>query len=54
MKLGLQIVQFDWPGSPENSGTALREIGKTADSAGFDSLWVMDHFFQMDMPQMGL
>jgi F420-dependent oxidoreductase-like protein len=54
MKLGLQIVRFDWPGSPENIGAVLREIGKTADSAGFDSLWVMDHFFQMDMPQMGL
>ena len=27
---------------------------ETADAAGFDSLWVMDHFFQMDMPDMGL
>ena len=54
MKLGLQIVQFNWSGSPENIGPSLVEIGRTADSAGFDSLWVMDHFFQMDMPQMGL
>ena len=54
MKIGLQIVRFDWPGSPANIGPKLAEIGKTADSAGFDSIWVMDHFFQMDMPDMGL
>lgn len=50
MKLGLQVVRFDWPGSPENIGPKLAEIGQAADAAGFDSLWVMDHFFQMDMP----
>ncbi|WP_420630453.1 LLM class F420-dependent oxidoreductase [Candidatus Leptofilum sp.] len=54
MKFGLQIVQFNWPGSPANIGSKLAEIGKTAESAGFDSIWVMDHFFQMDMPDMGL
>jgi F420-dependent oxidoreductase-like protein len=54
MKFGLQIVQFNWPGSPANVGPQLAEIGKTAEAAGFDSLWVMDHFFQMDMAQMGL
>lgn len=54
MKLGLQIMRFDWPGSPENIGQTLAAIGKTADAAGFDSLWVMDHFFQMDAPQMGV
>ena len=54
MKIGLQVVRFDWPGSPANIGAKLAEIGKTADSAGFDSIWVMDHFFQMDMPDMGL
>ncbi|MCP4361826.1 MAG: LLM class F420-dependent oxidoreductase [Chloroflexi bacterium] len=54
MKIGLQIVRFDWPGSPSNIGSKLMEIGKTADSAGFDSIWVMDHFFQMDVPDMGL
>ena len=54
MKIGLQIVRFDWPGSPANMGSKLMEIGKTADAAGFDSIWAMDHFFQMDMPDMGL
>jgi F420-dependent oxidoreductase-like protein len=54
MKIGLQVVSFNWPGSPENTGQRLAEIGHAADEAGFDSLWVMDHFFQMDMPHMGL
>ena len=30
MKLGLQFVQFNWPGSPENTGPKLAEIAKTA------------------------
>jgi len=47
MKIGLQIPCFDWPGSPRNIGPKLVEIAKTADSAGFSSLWIMDHFFQV-------
>jgi F420-dependent oxidoreductase-like protein len=54
MKLGLQVAEFNWPGTPGNTGARLAEIGRAADDAGFASLWVMDHFFQMDMPQMGL
>ena len=54
MKIGLQIVRFNWPGSPDNIGKKLAEIGKTADEVGFDSIWVMDHFFQIDMAQFGL
>ena len=47
MKIGLQIPRFDWPESPQNIGPKLIEIAKAADSAGFSSLWVMDHFFQI-------
>lgn len=47
MKIGLQITRFNWPGSPENIGPTLAQIAQTADEA-FDSLWVMDHFFQID------
>ena len=54
MKLGLQVAEFNWPGSPANTGAKLVEIAQAADASGFASLWVMDHFFQMDMPQMGL
>src|SRR5512143_4319351 len=47
MKIGLQIPNFTWPGSPANLCSKLAEIARTADEAGFASLWVMDHFFQI-------
>src|SRR5512136_1618061 len=47
MRIGLQIYYFEWPGSPQNIGAKLAEIAQTADSLGFSSLWVMDHFFQL-------
>ena len=47
MKLGLQIPSFTWPGGPEAIGPTLAAIARTADDVGFDSIWVMDHFFQI-------
>ncbi len=47
MRVGLQVMSFNWPGSPANIGAKLGEIARAADDAGFSSLWVMDHFFQM-------
>jgi F420-dependent oxidoreductase-like protein len=47
MKIGLQISSFTWPGGPEAIGPTLARIVRDADQAGFDSLWVMDHFFQI-------
>jgi len=47
MKIGLQIPSFTWPGGPARIAGTLAEIGRTADEAGFSSLWVMDHFFQI-------
>ena len=49
MKLGLQVVRFDWPDSPVNISPKLGEIARAADEAGFASLWVMDHYFQIGM-----
>jgi len=55
MKIGLQIMRFNWDGiAPQQIGPKLAEIARTADAVGFDSLWVMDHFFQMEMPARGL
>ncbi len=54
MKLGLQIVRFNWDGvATDQIGATVARIGQTADAAGFDSLWVMDHFFQMEFPAIG-
>ena len=47
MRLGLQIPSFTWPDGNAGIGSKLAEIGRTADEAGFYSLWVMDHFFQI-------
>ena len=47
MKIGLQIPSFTWPGGPAQIAGKLAEIARVADGAGFYSLWVMDHFFQI-------
>src|SRR5512143_3855977 len=47
MKIGLQIPNFTWPGGLQEIRSKLAEIARTADEAGFSSLWVMDHFFQI-------
>ena len=49
MKLGLQIPSFTWPGGAESIGSTLARIAQAAEEAGFSSLWVMDHFFQIEM-----
>jgi len=47
VKLGLQINAFTWPGGAEAIGPTLGRVVETADQVGFDSIWVMDHFFQI-------
>ncbi|HKC50799.1 MAG TPA: LLM class F420-dependent oxidoreductase [Myxococcota bacterium] len=49
MRIGLQIPIFTWPGGPAVLAQKLREIAQTADGAGFASIWVMDHLFQIPM-----
>jgi F420-dependent oxidoreductase-like protein len=52
MKIGLQVPVFTWPGGSAELATTLKQIAQTADGGGFHSLWVMDHFFQLD-PMIG-
>ena len=47
MKIGLQIPSFTWPGGTEAIGPTVGRIAHQADEIGFDSIWVMDHFFQI-------
>jgi F420-dependent oxidoreductase-like protein len=47
MKLGLQIPSFSWPGGTAAIGPTLGRIARQADDIGVDSIWVMDHFFQI-------
>ena len=47
MKLGLAFGDFSWPVPVSQLGTTIINLARQADDAGFDSLWVMDHFFQI-------
>ena len=47
MKIGLQICSFTWPDGTPAIAPTLARVAHDADEAGFDSLWVMDHFFQI-------
>jgi len=49
MRIGLQIPSFTWPGGAEAIGPKLAGIARTAEDAGFYSIWVMDHMFQIPM-----
>src|SRR2546426_9719268 len=47
MKIGLSIPDFTWPGGPATLGSTLAQIARTADQVGFQSISVMDHFWQI-------
>jgi len=48
VRIGLQLPRFDYPGvAPEHLFERLVEIATTAEEAGFDSLFVMDHLHQI-------
>lgn len=47
MRIGLQIPSFKYPGGPAAIRPTLKEIVTTAEAAGFYSLWVMDHYYQI-------
>jgi F420-dependent oxidoreductase-like protein len=48
IRLGLQISNFNYPGvSEEDLFERLSDIATTAESSGFDSVFVMDHLHQI-------
>jgi F420-dependent oxidoreductase-like protein len=49
VKVGLQVPHLTWDGGAPELGTKLAQIAKTAEDSGFDSVWLMDHFFQIPM-----
>jgi F420-dependent oxidoreductase-like protein len=51
LRFGLQVSSFNWPGGPPALAGRLGEVAEAAETAGFSSLWVMDHFLQI--PQVG-
>ena len=51
LSFGLQLPRFTWTGGASELSDRLAAIARAADDAGFESLWVMDHFIQI--PQAG-
>jgi F420-dependent oxidoreductase-like protein len=52
LRFGLQIPSFTFPATPDGElFERIADIAVTAEQAGFDSLWVMDHFYQI--PNVG-
>jgi F420-dependent oxidoreductase-like protein len=47
MRLGLQLPSFSFPGGTPSLRGHLVEIAQAAEASGFESLWVMDHLFQL-------
>lgn len=47
MRIGLQLPSFSYPGGTAELRPRLASIAQAAEAAGFDSLWVMDHLFQL-------
>ncbi|MDQ2716124.1 MAG: LLM class F420-dependent oxidoreductase [Chloroflexota bacterium] len=49
MRVGLQVPSFTWPNGQSELGDTFALIAERAERAGFYSMWVMDHFFQISM-----
>jgi F420-dependent oxidoreductase-like protein len=49
MRIGVQIPDFQGAGGSAQLGRRLAAVARTADDAGFSSIAVMDHFFQIAM-----
>jgi F420-dependent oxidoreductase-like protein len=49
MRLGLYVPFFSFPKGQTELGDTFAQIAQRAERAGFSSLWVMDHFFQIPM-----
>ncbi|MBA2285137.1 MAG: LLM class F420-dependent oxidoreductase, partial [Ktedonobacteraceae bacterium] len=49
MRVGLQVPNFTWPNGQSELGDTFALIAERAERAGFYSMWVMDHFFQIRM-----
>ena len=47
MKIGISMSGFPMATGAAAMGTLLSRSARRADEAGFDSLWTMDHFFQI-------
>ncbi|MFI6773566.1 LLM class F420-dependent oxidoreductase [Nocardia sp. NPDC050412] len=47
MRLSISLADFTWPDSPDAIGPRVDRISRAADQSGLDSVFVMDHLFQI-------
>src|SRR6478609_5865162 len=47
MKIGLQIPYYTYPDGAAATADTFGRMVQEAEAAGFHSVWVMDHFFQI-------
>ncbi|MBV8933671.1 MAG: LLM class F420-dependent oxidoreductase [Kutzneria sp.] len=53
-RFGLQFSNFTYPGVPDAQlFERIAASARTAEDSGFDSVWVMDHFYQIPVPVAG-
>jgi len=48
MQLDLHVARFDWAGSDDRIGPAVKDLAQRAEAVGIRTLSFMDHWFQMD------
>ena len=51
LRFGLQLSSYTHPAGRTGTAAWIREVGEKAEAAGFDAIYVMDHFRQI--PQVG-
>jgi F420-dependent oxidoreductase-like protein len=49
MKLALHFPNFTYPGEPASLAGIISATAKAADDGGFETMTLMDHWFQMEM-----
>jgi alkanesulfonate monooxygenase SsuD/methylene tetrahydromethanopterin reductase-like flavin-dependent oxidoreductase (luciferase family) len=47
IRVGLQLPSFSFAAGVPALRMDVTRIAQSAEAAGFDSLWMMDHFFQL-------
>jgi len=52
MKIGFVIAKYtDWLEELEKFRNKLRDAAQVAEKVGFNSMWLVDHYFDMDNPK---
>jgi F420-dependent oxidoreductase-like protein len=49
MRLSMSLANHSWPDGPGSIGPRVSRIVRQADQAGIDTLWAMDHLFQIPL-----